>query len=100
MAEGCWRNDHSHVLWVIKQGEKECLFLQRILRFLVSHRRSCALSHFGGSGVVLNGGNLGGSWGSWGGICVLSDEEDCGDLGLRMCYLLMGMHPAPWKSSW
>lgn len=37
--------------------------------------------------------------GLWGGICVLSDEEDYGDLGAkRMCYLLMGMHPAPWKS--
>ena len=30
--------------------------------------------------------------GLWGGICVLSDEEDYGDLGAkRMCYLLMGI---------
>lgn len=41
--------------------------------------------------------------GLWGGICVLSDEDDHGDLGAkRICYLLMSMHLAPWcqKSSW
>lgn len=34
-------------LWFVKQGEKECLFLERILRDLVSHRESQFLATLG-----------------------------------------------------